>query len=100
MTFAGSNLSGSEFNNITFGWTAATAQIFTMSARALNWAGTLIISDGSPTTTLATANLVSTAGAMNVGNGGFLTAKTYAISVTSETMVGDANGPVRHTQAW
>src|SRR5438034_205803 len=99
MTFAGSNLSGSEFNNITFGSTAATAQIFTMSTRALNWAGTLIISDGSSTTNLATANLGLTGGALNVGNGGVLTANASAITVSSVTMIGGTSGTITLTTA-
>ena len=99
MTFAGANLSGSEFNNITFGSTAATAQIFTMSTRALNWAGTLIISDGSSTTNLATANLGLTGGALNVGNGGVLTANASAITVSSVTMIGGTSGTITLTTA-
>src|SRR2546430_2540701 len=93
MTFAGANLSGSEFNNITFGSSAASAQTFTMSTRALNWAGTLIVSDGSSTTALATANLGLTGGALNVGNGGILTANASTVTVSSVTMTGGAHGP-------
>src|SRR5438876_820596 len=88
MTFAGANLSGSEFNNITFDSSAASAQTFTMSTRALNWAGTLIVSDGSSTTALATANLGFTGGALNVGNGGILTANASTFTVSSVTMTG------------
>src|SRR5205807_5155903 len=86
MTFAGANLSGSEFNNIMFGSSAASVQIFTMSTRAMNWAGTLTVSDGSSTTALATANLGLTGGALNVGNGGILTANASTITVSSGTM--------------
>src|SRR5213596_3502042 len=97
MTFAGANLSGSEFNNITFDSSAATAQIFTMSTRALNWAGTLIISDGSSTTNLATANLGLTGGALNVGNGGVLTANASTFTVSSVTMTGGTSGTITLT---
>ncbi len=97
MTFAGANLSGSEFNNITFGSSAASAQTFTMSTRALNWAGTLIVSDGSSTTDLATANLGFTGGALNVGNGGILTANASTFTVSSVTMTGGTSGTITLT---
>src|SRR6266566_3190246 len=97
MTFAGANLSGSEFNNITFGSSAATAQIFTMSTRALNWAGTLIVFDGSSTTAFATANLGLTGGALNVGNGGILTANASPVTVSSVTMTGGTSGTITLT---
>src|SRR2546427_817598 len=83
MTFAGANLAGNEFNNITFASSAATPQTFTMSTRALNWAGTLIVSDGTSTTALATANLGLTGGAVNVGNGGVLTGEGGAVLASS-----------------
>src|SRR5947209_17618749 len=97
MSFVGANLSGSEFNIIKFGSTAATAQIFTMSTRALNWAGTLIVSDGSSTTAFATANLGLTGGALNVGNGGILTANASPVSVSSVTMTGGTSGTITLT---
>src|SRR5213080_2765628 len=97
MTFAGSNLSGSEFNNITFDSSAASAQTFTMSTRALNWAGTLIVSDGSSTTALATASLGLTGGALNVGNGGILTANASTFTVSSVTMTGGTSGTITLT---
>src|SRR5436853_603542 len=92
MTFAGANLSGSEFNNIMFGSSAASVQIFTMPTRAMNWAGTLSVSDGSSTTALATANLGVTGGALNVGNGGILTANASPVTVSSVTMTGGTSG--------
>src|SRR5438309_1921783 len=52
MTFAGTNLPGNEFNNITFTSSAASAQTFTMATRAIVWGGTLTLSDGSSTTAL------------------------------------------------
>src|SRR5256886_10196011 len=70
MTFAGTNLPGNEFNNVSFNSSAASVQTFTMATRALIWGGTLTISDGSSTTALATANLGLTGGALSVGNGG------------------------------
>src|SRR5467141_2627919 len=97
MTFAGANLPGSEFNIITFSSTGATAQTFTMSTRALNWAGTLIVSDGSSTTAFATANLGLTGGALNVGNGGILTTNASTVTVTSVTMTGGASGMITLT---
>src|SRR5467141_1692499 len=97
MTFAGANLSGSEFNNVTFGSSAATAQTFTMSTRALNWAGILIVSDGSSTTAFATANLGLTGGALNLGNGGILTTNASTVTVTSVTMTGGASGMITLT---
>src|SRR3989442_477680 len=72
MTFAGTNLPGNEFNNLSFTSSAASAQTFTVATRALIWGGTLTISDGSSTTALATANLGLTGGALSVGNGGVL----------------------------
>src|SRR5207244_12514695 len=66
MTFAGTNLPGNEFNNISFTSSAASAQTFTMATRALIWGGTLTISDGSSTTALATASLGLTGGALSV----------------------------------
>src|SRR6267143_91622 len=97
MTFAGANLSGSEFNNVSFSSTAATAQTFTMSTRALNWAGTLIVSDGSSTTAFATANLGLTGGALNVGNGGILTTNASTVTVSSVTMTGGTSGTITLT---
>src|SRR2546428_11257247 len=44
MTFAGSNLAGSEFYNVAFASSAASAQTVTMSTRALRWNGTLTVS--------------------------------------------------------
>src|SRR2546422_2553302 len=74
MTFAGTNLPGNEFNNLSFTSSAASAQTFTMATRALIWGGTPPIFDRSFTTPLATANLGLTGGALSVGNGGILTA--------------------------
>src|SRR5207247_2404613 len=85
------------FNNITFDSSAASAQTFTMSTRALNWAGTLIVSDGSSTTALATANLGFTGGALNVGNGGILTANASTFTVSSVTMTGGTSGTITLT---
>src|SRR5207253_4222090 len=76
---------------------AASAQTFTMSTRALNWAGTLIVSDGSSTTALATANLGFTGGALNVGNGGILTANASTFTVSSVTMTGGTSGTITLT---
>src|SRR5438093_547750 len=92
MTFAGTNLPGNEFNNISFTSSAASAQTFTMGTRALIWGGTLTISDGSSTTALATANLGLTGGALVVGNGGILTANASTVSVSSVAMTGGAAG--------
>src|SRR5205807_2069654 len=86
-----------EFNNIMFGSSAASVQIFTMSTRAMNWAGTLTVSDGSSTTALATANLGLTGGALNVGNGGILTANASTITVSSVTMTGGTSGTITLT---
>src|SRR5207245_667326 len=74
MTFAGSNLAGSEFYNVAFASSAASAQTFTMSTRGLNWGGTLTVSDASSSTQLATANLSLTGGGLVLGNGVILTA--------------------------
>ncbi len=85
MTFAGTNLSGNEFNNLTFTSSAATAQTFTMSTRALRVGGTLMVSDGSSTTTLDTSasNLAVSAVTLTVGAGGALTARGSSLTVTS-----------------
>jgi len=97
MTFAGTNLPGNEFNNITFTSSAASAQTFTMATRAMIWGGTLNVSDGSSTTALATANLSLTGGALNVGNGGILTANASTITVSSVTMTGGTSGTITLT---
>ena len=97
MTFAGTNLPGNEFNNITFTSSAASAQTFTMATRAIVWGGTLTLSDGSSTTALATANLGLTGGALNVGNGGILTANASTIAVGSVTMTGGTSGTITLT---
>src|SRR5712692_9045543 len=97
MTFAGANLAGSEFNNITFSSSAGTPQTFTMATRGLRWAGTLNISEVTSTTTLVTANLGLTGGALNVGNGGILTANASAITVTGVTMTGGTSGTITLT---
>src|SRR2546430_7904929 len=97
MTFAGTNLPGNEFNNITFTSSAASAQTFTMATRAIVWGGTLTLSDGSSTTALATANLGVTGGALNVGNGGILTANASTIAVGSVTMTGGTSGTITLT---
>src|SRR2546422_8308568 len=82
MTFAGTNLPGNEFNNISFNSSAASAQTFTMATRALIWGGTLTISDGSSTTALATANLGLTGGALGVGNGGVPSPHAFTVTVS------------------
>src|SRR5712692_1772344 len=97
MTFAGANLAGSEFNNITFTSSAGTPQTFTMATRGLRWAGTLNISEVTSTTALVTANLGLTGGALNVGNGGILTANASAITVTGVTMTGGTSGTITFT---
>ncbi len=97
MTFAGTNLPGNEFNNMTFTSSAASAQTFTMATRAMAWGGTLTLSDGSSTTALATANLGLTGGALNVGNGGILTANASTITVASVTMTGGTSGTITLT---
>lgn len=97
MTFAGTNLPGNEFNNITFTSSAASAQTFTMATRAMIWGGTLTVSDGSSTTALATANLGLTGGALNVGNGGILTANASPVTVSSVTMTGGTSGTITLT---
>src|SRR5712692_4726296 len=97
MTFAGANLAGSEFNNITFSSSAGTPQTFTMATRGLRWAGTLNISEVTSTTALVTANLGLTGGALNVGNGGILTANASAITVTGVTMTGGTSGTITFT---
>src|SRR5207245_9399230 len=56
MTFAGTNLPGNEFNNLSFTSSAASAQTFTMASRALIGGGTLTISDGPSAAALPTAN--------------------------------------------
>jgi hypothetical protein len=99
MTFAGVNLSGAEFNNITFNSSAGTPQTFTMATRGLRWAGTLNISEVTSTTILVTANLGLTGGALNVGNGGILTANASAITVTGVTMTGGTSGTITLTTA-
>src|SRR6266581_3408260 len=97
MTFAGTNLPGNEFNNISFTSSAASAQTFTMATRALIWGGTLTISDGSSTTALATANLGLTGGALSVGNGGILTANASTVTVSSVAMTGGTSGTITLT---
>src|SRR2546425_1559373 len=97
MTFAGSNLAGSEFYNVAFASSAASAQTFTMSTRALRWNGTLTVSDSSSTTELATANLAITGGALVVGNAGILTANASTISVSGVAMTGGTSGTITLT---
>src|SRR5213594_4420130 len=97
MTFAGANLPGNEFNNVSFNSSAASAQTFTMATRALIWGGTLTISDGSSTTALATANLGLTGGALSVGNGGILTANASTVTVSSVAMTGGTSGTITLT---
>src|SRR5436309_5095446 len=69
MTFAGTNLPGNEFNNISFTSSAASAQTFTMATRALIWGGTLTTSHGSSTTAVATATLGLSCSALGAGKG-------------------------------
>src|SRR3989441_3634311 len=97
MTFAGTNLPGNEFNDISFTSSAASAQTFTMATRALIWGGTLTISDGTSTTALATANLGLTGGALSVGNGGILTANASTVTVLSVLMTGGSSGTITLT---
>src|SRR2546427_2459535 len=97
MTFAGTNLPGNEFNDISFTSSAASAQTFTMATRALIWGGTLTISDGTSTTALATANLGLTGGALSVGNGGILTANASTVTVLSVLMTGGTSGTITLT---
>jgi len=101
MTFAGANLSEAEFDDVTFTSSAGTPQTFTMSTRALRWATTLTISDGSSTTELATSDLGLSTGAISVGNGGILTANASTVSITSFTMTGGSSGVLTLTTgAW
>ncbi|TLZ77759.1 MAG: hypothetical protein E6K08_02580 [Methanobacteriota archaeon] len=97
MTFAGSNLAGSEFYNVAFASSAASAQTFTMSTRGLNWGGTLTVSDASSSTQLATANLSLTGGGLVIGNGGILTANASSASVSSVSMTGGTSGTITLT---
>src|SRR3989475_5814658 len=97
MTFAGTNLPGNEFNDISFTSSAASAQTFTMATRALIWGGTLTISDGTSTTALATANLGLTGGVLSVGNGGILTANASTVTVLSVLMTGGTSGTITLT---
>src|SRR5438309_939251 len=77
MTFAGANLAGNEFNNITFASSAGTPQTFTMSTRALNWAGTLVVS-----------------GTLTVNAGAVLASSTFALTVAAlaANMAGGISG--------
>src|SRR2546430_9866339 len=99
MTFAGTNLPGNEFNNVSFNSSAASVQTFTMATRALIWGGTLTISDGSSTTALATANLGLTGGALGGGNGGILSAHASTVTPSSVAVAGGTGGtvPVPHS---
>src|SRR2546430_4138131 len=92
MTFAGTNLPGNEFNNISFTSSAASAQTFTMATRALIWGGTLTISDGSSTTALATANLGLTGGALSVGNGGIPSPNASPVTVSTAALSRGSGG--------
>src|SRR3989475_12230954 len=92
MTFAGTNLPGNEFNDISFTSSAASAQTFTMATMALIWGGTPTISDGTSTTALATANLGLPCGALSVGNGGILPANAPTVTVLSVLMTGGTSG--------
>lgn len=96
MTFAGTGLAVSEFNNVTFN-SGANTVIFTMSTRALRWAGTLTLQGGTGTTTLATASLGLTGGALVVGNLGVLTATASTVAVTTVTMTGGTSGTITLT---
>src|SRR3989454_530411 len=97
MTFAGTNLPGNEFNNISFTSSAASAQTFTMATKALIWGGTLTISDGVSTTPLATRQLWLTRGALSVGNGGVLSPKASPGTVSSVLMTGGTSGTITLT---
>jgi hypothetical protein len=97
MAFAGSNLTGPEFNNVTFSSSAGTAQVFTMATRGLQWAGTLSIFDTSSTTELATSDLSLGTGGLNVGDGGILTSNASTVTLSSVTMVGGTSGIITVT---
>src|SRR3989475_387593 len=97
MTFAGTNLPGNEFNNLSFTSSAASAQTFTMATRALIWGGTLTISDGSSTTALATANLGLTGGALSVGNGGVPSAHASTSTLSSLASARGTTGTITLT---
>src|SRR5437867_9524067 len=66
MTFASLPGNASEFNNATFNSGASTVT-FTMATNHLVWSGILTVQGGGGTTTLATANLGLTGGALVVG---------------------------------
>src|SRR2546427_4324519 len=70
MTFAGTNLPGNEVNNISFTSSAASAQTFTMTTRALIWGRPLTTTAGTSPTALATATPAPTGGGPRVGHGG------------------------------
>src|SRR2546426_6737420 len=97
MTFAGTNLPGNEFNDISFTSSAASAQTFTMATRALIWGGTLTISDGPSATALAKAKHRLNRGRISVGNGGILTANASTVTVSSVSMTWGTSGTITLT---
>jgi hypothetical protein len=86
MTFAGSNLSESELNNVTFNSTAATPQTFTLLLRDLTISGTFTASDSTSTTTvdfgfaLPTPNL--NAAAVTISTNGIVEATSAVFTVS------------------
>ncbi len=88
MIFAGSNLAGSEFNNVTFDTTAAAGVAYTLSTNALRIGGVLTIrnSTASPTgnTVLDTSGsgLALSAGSVTLGTDGTLKANGSTVSVS------------------
>ncbi len=92
MTFG--NLPGSEFCNVVFSSSAPTgAIVFAMATNPLHWAGTLTIQDVSgSTSSLGTADLALTGGAVVIGNGGILVANASTVSVASLAMTGGTSG--------
>ncbi len=82
MTFAGDNLTQEFAGNVTFNSTGATPQTFTMATRGLKWGGTLTISDGVSTTTLATVGLALTGSSVTIGVGGVLTPGASAVNLS------------------
>src|SRR3989441_2860429 len=97
MTFAGTNLPGNEFNNISFTSSAASVPTFTMATKAPILGAGRTISDGSLATAFATANLGLTGGALSVGNGGILTANASTVTVSSVAMTGGSSGTITLT---
>ena len=95
MTFAGANLAGIEFNNLTFDTTAAAGVAYTMAANGLRIGGSLLLQNsvGSPTgnTVLGTSNLPVTSGTVTIGTSGTLSAGSSTLSVGGNWTVTAAN---------